>query len=65
MQHDKAQQNKEQSTNTPPATPPPLVEGVDFYMEGPYLVFTEVYHQKRGFCCKSGCRHCPYRKKKT
>jgi hypothetical protein len=25
-----------------------------------YIVFTEVYHRKRGYCCKSGCKHCPY-----
>lgn len=25
-----------------------------------YIVFTEAYHLKRGYCCKSGCRHCPY-----
>lgn len=24
------------------------------------LVFTEQYHLKRGYCCGSGCRHCPY-----
>ena len=33
----------------------------DFYYEGPYLVFTAAYHLKRGYCCHSGCRHCPYR----
>jgi hypothetical protein len=33
----------------------------DFYYEGPYLVFTAAYHLKRGSCCNSGCRHCPYR----
>ena len=33
----------------------------DFYYEGPYLVFTAAYHLKRGTCCSSGCRHCPYR----
>jgi len=33
----------------------------DFYYEGPYLVFTAAYHLKRGYCCSSGCRHCPYR----
>ena len=32
----------------------------DCYFDGPYLVFTEAYHRKRGFCCQSGCRHCPY-----
>jgi hypothetical protein len=25
-----------------------------------YLVFTELYHLARGFCCRSNCRHCPY-----
>jgi ABC-type Fe3+-hydroxamate transport system substrate-binding protein/diphthamide synthase (EF-2-diphthine--ammonia ligase) len=25
-----------------------------------YTVFTEVAHKKRGKCCGSGCRHCPY-----
>ncbi len=33
----------------------------DFYWEGPYLVFTAAYHLRRGFCCSSGCRHCPYK----
>ncbi len=33
----------------------------DFYYDGPYLVFTAAYHQKRGYCCNSDCRHCPYR----
>ena len=38
----------------------PLEEG-DYYMtpEG-YRCFTEQYHLKRGYCCESGCRHCPY-----
>ena len=40
--------------------PPPL-EPEDYYFDGPYLVFTAVYHLKRGSCCNSGCRHCPYR----
>ena len=38
----------------------PLVEGVDFYREGVYVVFTEEYLRNRGYCCESGCRHCPY-----
>ncbi|MEK6375364.1 MAG: DUF5522 domain-containing protein [Acidobacteriota bacterium] len=37
-----------------------LVEGEDFYYEGPYMVFTEKYLRDRGTCCESGCRHCPY-----
>ena len=24
------------------------------------MVFTAAYHLKRGYCCGSGCRHCPY-----
>lgn len=38
-----------------------LVEGEDYYYEGPYLVFTAKYLRARGYCCESGCRHCPYR----
>ena len=33
----------------------------DFYYEGPYMVFTAEYHLKRGYCCNSDCRNCPYR----
>ena len=32
----------------------------DYYIENGFYVFTEQYHLKRGYCCKSGCRHCPY-----
>jgi hypothetical protein len=37
-----------------------LKEGEDFYFENGLFVFTEKYHLKRGSCCQSGCRHCPY-----
>lgn len=47
-----------------PEEPQPLVEGEDYVMEGPYLVFTAAYHLKRGYCCESGCRNCPWREKK-
>lgn len=40
----------------------PLVEGQDFYIENGFYVFTTLYHQKRGYCCGNGCRHCPYPK---
>ncbi len=37
------------------------LEKDDFYFnEQGYRVFTEKYHLKRGHCCKSGCKHCPY-----
>lgn len=37
------------------------VEGEDYYLtpEG-YRCFTAKHHLNRGYCCKSGCRHCPY-----
>jgi hypothetical protein len=38
----------------------PLVEGVDYYWDGNLVVFTEKYHQERGYCCGMGCKHCPY-----
>jgi hypothetical protein len=38
---------------------------VFYYMENGLMVFTEAYHLKRGYCCKNGCRHCPYGFKKT
>ncbi|WP_299528338.1 DUF5522 domain-containing protein [uncultured Lutibacter sp.] len=39
----------------------------DYYLsEEGYRVFTEKYHLKRGYCCKNGCKHCPYKyNKKT
>jgi hypothetical protein len=42
------------------AKAPPGLEPEDYYYEGEYLVFTAAYHLKRGSCCGSGCRHCPY-----
>jgi hypothetical protein len=33
----------------------------DYYLSPDgFIVFTEKYHLKRGYCCKSGCKHCPY-----
>ncbi|MBE2189389.1 MAG: hypothetical protein IAE98_07955 [Candidatus Kapabacteria bacterium] len=43
-----------------------LHEGIDFYFDTTGLmVFTEKYHLERGYCCKSGCRHCPYNPKES
>jgi Family of unknown function (DUF5522) len=38
----------------------PLVEGLDYYLEKGFMVFTAAYLLKRGYCCHHGCRHCPY-----
>jgi hypothetical protein len=46
---------------SPPEPAPSELIPEDFYYEGPYLVFTAAYHLKRGYCCNSNCRHCPYR----
>jgi len=38
-----------------------LKEGIDFYYnKDGYIVLTEKYHLKKGFCCGNGCLHCPY-----
>ena len=38
-----------------------LIEGEDFYYnEDGYIVLTEKFHLKKGFCCGNGCKHCPY-----
>ncbi|MBU2526041.1 MAG: hypothetical protein KKC03_05525 [Bacteroidetes bacterium] len=43
-----------------------MQEAEDFYWsEEGFKVFTETYHLKRGYCCQSGCRHCPYGFKKN
>ncbi len=41
--------------------PQEIKEGEDFYFnDDGLMVLTENYHLKRGYCCGSGCRHCPY-----
>jgi hypothetical protein len=42
-----------------------LVEGRDYYVEAGRWVFTEHFLRRRGYCCESGCRHCPYGFKRT
>jgi hypothetical protein len=39
---------------------PSKLDPEDYYFEGPLMVFTAAHHLKRGSCCGSGCRHCPY-----
>ena len=38
-----------------------LIKDIHYYTnsEG-FMVFTEKYHSERGYCCQSGCKHCPY-----
>jgi iron complex transport system substrate-binding protein len=37
-----------------------LLEGKDYQLENGAMVFTASYLQRRGYCCGSGCRNCPY-----
>lgn len=37
-----------------------LIEDMDFTIENGKYVFSAWYHLKRGSCCGSGCRNCPY-----
>ncbi len=46
-------------------TPSEMREGFHFYIENGLYVFTEGYHSLRGYCCESGCRHCPFGFKKS
>jgi uncharacterized protein DUF5522/cysteine-rich CWC protein len=49
--------HREKSTGT---TGPKILPG-DFYFDGGMMVFNAAFHLRRGYCCDSGCRHCPYR----
>jgi hypothetical protein len=57
QQHEPATECESAEESRP--KPAPLA-AEDFYMENGLLVFTAAYHIKRGYCCNSGCRHCPY-----
>jgi len=50
---DSDQTNKEEA-------PKLLDEGRDFYLENGLMVLTDDYLRRRGYCCGSMCRHCPY-----
>lgn len=41
-------------------------KNIHYYLENDRVIFTELYHLQRGYCCgssKQGCRHCPYEPK--
>ena len=39
-------------------------KGADFYTDPDtgLMVMTALYLERRGYCCKNICRHCPYDK---
>ncbi len=40
----------------------PLLEGIDYVMDGELMVFQAWFHLKRGYCCGNDCLNCPYPK---
>lgn len=38
----------------------PLREGRDYTLENGLLVMTAYFLKTRGYCCRNGCRNCPY-----
>lgn len=36
----------------------------DFYWDRGTMIFTESYHNRRGYCCNNNCKHCPYKEEK-
>ncbi|WP_432455906.1 DUF5522 domain-containing protein [Agarivorans sp. QJM3NY_29] len=41
----------------------PLQQHIDYQEKDGLMVFSAWYHLKRGSCCGSGCRNCPYPKR--
>ena len=37
-----------------------LIEHIDYYKDGDKVVFTALFHLKRGYCCGNGCLNCSY-----
>ena len=38
-------------------------EGKHYYLDKGKVVFTELYHKNRGYCCGKGCLHCVFNPK--
>ena len=53
---------RKDSSETREGTQVTLVAGLDCYLENGLMVFTGHFLLCRGYCCNSGCRHCPYEK---
>ena len=54
------QDSDEERSDDSPESIGTFVEGLDFYFEDGLMVLTRRYLLNRGYCCESGCRHCPY-----
>jgi len=38
----------------------PKLRADEFYWENGKMVMTKIHHKRRGSCCNSSCKHCPY-----
>jgi hypothetical protein len=56
----RSEKRENEGMDTDQSAASPREETEDYYVEGDLMVFKAAYHLKRGSCCKSGCRHCPY-----
>ncbi|MBC7386222.1 MAG: hypothetical protein H7301_08705 [Cryobacterium sp.] len=54
--------NDEKTPNSNPSELRDRAPGVDTYIDpdSGFTVFTREFHERRGRCCQSRCRHCPY-----
>lgn len=42
-------------------TPSKLLPDVDYTIDGGKIILTESFLLRRGYCCNTRCRHCPYK----
>jgi len=57
---DKMDSNKINSNNLPKSEGNSAQQPDFYFNEQGLMVMTAQYHLKRGYCCKNGCKHCPY-----
>ena len=49
------------SAKNKPKEPKRVSSSNDYYLDdNGFVVFEQAFLLKRGFCCKTGCTHCPY-----
>ncbi len=56
---------KEETRTESAEKPEKFVEGVDYYFENGLMILTEYFLLKRGYCCRNGCRNCPYTRREN
>jgi hypothetical protein len=53
-------ETKKESTEMPEK----FTEDIDYYFENGLMILTAHFLLKRGYCCRNGCRNCPYAQEK-